>query len=167
MKTKKVLLFLVVVCIYSNLNAQLPMKDNDVVYEGVITVEDVSKDILFDRLYEWFAKTYNSANNVIQLKDKESGKIIGKGVFSIVYYQRKPTISYTISVFVRDGRFKYVVDQISYRDIQGDSFSIENFPQSWFGKKKLYETINDKISIYIKGLEQSVLQETRGESDDW
>ena len=164
---KKVLLFLVVICVCTMSNAQLPMKDNNVVYEGIITVEGVEKDVLFDRIQEWFVKTYNSANDVIQIKDKENGKIMGKGVFSVNYYQRKPTISHTISVFVRDGRFKYVIDQIGYKDVQGDSFVIENFPKSWAGKEKLYETVDKRIKSYISGLEQAALKESQNENEDW
>ena len=46
-----------------------------ITYSEVVKV-DGNKDELYSRAREWFAKTYNSAKNVIQMDDKD--KIVGK-----------------------------------------------------------------------------------------
>ena len=57
------------------------------------------------RAKKWFVDNYKSAKDVIQLDDKENGEITGTGNFKISYYTRKPYISHTISIFVKEGRY--------------------------------------------------------------
>jgi len=51
-------------------------------YTEIVYADSVSKKGLFDRAVEWVALNYKSANDVIQLKNEETGKIIAKGLFS-------------------------------------------------------------------------------------
>ena len=48
-------------------------------YSKVIYTDSVGKDMIYATIYEWFALNYNSANDVIQMSDKEEGIIIAKG----------------------------------------------------------------------------------------
>lgn len=167
---KKLFISFVSILLSSSLftQAQLPFKDGKVAYEGIVKVEGIDKNILHDRLYEWMVKECLSTNDVIQLNDKDAGRIIGKGVFRIDHYMRRnPAISHTVSIYVKEGKFKYVINQITYKDNQGDSFNIENFPNDWVGKKKIYETIDNKINNYIIGMKSAVLKEENNENDDW
>ena len=79
---KKLLFALAVISTIQQVFSQeLPIseKTGKVCYEDVVKVEGVSASDLYVRANEWFAKTFNSANAVIQMQDKEAGKIIGKG----------------------------------------------------------------------------------------
>lgn len=87
-----------------------------IVYTEVIEMPNMTKDILYSRAYEWFAKTFNSAQNVIQMQDKENGKIVGKGSFGdinitanlgLVTIEGK--VNFTISVYLKDGKYKYEI----------------------------------------------------------
>lgn len=40
----------------------------------------MTKDQLYDLALNWVTRSYNSANDVIQLKDKENGQIICRGI---------------------------------------------------------------------------------------
>lgn len=134
-----------------------------ITYEEVVQADGLSKSDLYSNALEWFALKYNSANDVIQLKDESSGKIIGKGIFKIVYYTRDPSIHHTISIYTKDGRYKYVISDLSYKDNQGYSFTLENFPKGWAGKKKLYQKVDDKIKLLISDLKKGM---TKSGSDD-
>lgn len=72
------------VCSYAQEKSyQMPLPLNDkgrVEFQEIIEVENVSKDELFTRANAWFVSAYNSANDVIQMSDKEQGIIIGKGI---------------------------------------------------------------------------------------
>lgn len=58
-----------------------------ITYTEVVNVDtSLSKLELYSRAKEWFAKAYNSSQNVIQIEDKESGKIVGKAL-SQVYHK--------------------------------------------------------------------------------
>lgn len=86
---------------------------NKIDYQGVQRVDGVSKDELYIRAREWFAKTFVSAQAVIQMDDKEAGKIIGKGVarssFVMLLTPVSYTLYYTVSITVKDGRYRYEI----------------------------------------------------------
>ncbi len=134
----------------------LPISEGIVTYTSVIQVDGVNKEELYTRAKKWFATTYKSAKDVIQLDDKENGEIIGKGNFNISYYTRNPIINHTISISIKDGKFKYKITDFRYSDNQNETFLVEDFPKSWGGKKKLYETIDIKVKLLIDSLEKSL-----------
>lgn len=93
---------------------QIDKETNKVVFEEVVSVDStISKTELYFRAREWFANTFKSANDVIQMDDKEAGKIIGKGTkqyttsFVINIYQN--ILYYTVNISVKDGRYKYII----------------------------------------------------------
>lgn len=52
---------------------------------GVFDTEGKTKAEIFSSINKWIALNYNSAQNVVQLNDKESGNIIVKGINDAVY----------------------------------------------------------------------------------
>ncbi|OON68852.1 DUF4468 domain-containing protein [Hymenobacter sp. CRA2] len=88
-------------------------------YQGVVEVPGVNKDELYTRAYEWMAKTYRSANAVIQMHDKEAGRLVGKGA-TIVPTERTLTmiapgfVRHTLTLYIKDGRYKYVLTDFEY-----------------------------------------------------
>jgi hypothetical protein len=85
-------------------------------------VPGVSKDQLYSRAFEWVAKTYNSARAVIQMQDKESGKLVVKGLtrISIRGYEGG-VVTHTLSIYVKDGRYKYILT-----DLNHDATAVQN-----------------------------------------
>ena len=92
---------------------------NLITYSEVVTIDSVSKNELYSRAREWFAKTFNSSKSVIQMDDKENGKIIGKASMH-VYHKALGSnfpsgyINYTISVYLKDGRYKYEINGFNH-----------------------------------------------------
>ena len=56
-----------------------------VTYQKIIEVPETSKDVLFSRAETHVAITYNDANSVIQSKDKDTGILIGKGIYGDIF----------------------------------------------------------------------------------
>lgn len=54
-------------------------KNNGITYVQIIEAPEKSADDLYVLLNYWFTSTFNDANSVIQLNDKEVGTIIGQG----------------------------------------------------------------------------------------
>ena len=164
----KILIFLILITTTFPVIAQdklldiLPLQNGSVTYTEIVQVDSVNKNSLYIKAKKWFVDTYKSAKDVIQLDDKENGEIMGKGNFKINYYTRDPYISHTISILVKDGRFKYIITGFSYSDNQNNKFTIENFPKSWFGKKKLYTKIDEEVKSLIASIK--ILMTTK---DDW
>jgi hypothetical protein len=88
--------------------------DTSITYTKVIFVDSsLTSADLFARAKAWFATTYRSGKDVIQMEDKENGVLIGKGAFqytSDIYWGSEGTkgwIYYSITIQVKEGRYKY------------------------------------------------------------
>lgn len=114
-----ILFMLSTTCIYGQnekINFPIDSFTHKITYTEVVILDSsTSKLELYSRVREWFAKTYNSAMNVIQMDDKENGKIIGKALMK-VYFKTifnsnysGGNINYTISIYVKDGKYKYEI----------------------------------------------------------
>jgi hypothetical protein len=147
------------------LGGVLPLQNGLVTFSDVVTADSVSQIDLYQNAKRWFVTTYKSAKDVIQLDDKETGEIIGKGVFKIDYFQRKPSIYHTISIKVKDGRYKYTITDLSYSDVNGSTFNIEDFPSAWMGKKKLYTNIAEEVEQIATSIKTALL--SKPAKDDW
>lgn len=142
----------------------LPLENGNVIYTEVLKVKNIDKEELYNKAKKWIVLTYKSANNVIQLDDKEEGVIIGKGYFDINYYSRNPKIEHTIQIETKNERFKYTISNFIYSDKQGSTFAIETFPKRWAGEKKLYRTLDAKTQRIITNLKNSMKTES---NNDW
>ncbi len=56
-----------------------------ITFTDVVLIDSSSKDEIYLKAREWVAKTYNSSKSVIEIEDKENGKIIGNGICSAGY----------------------------------------------------------------------------------
>lgn len=101
---------------------ELPIDSNTekITYSEVIKIDtSTSSEELFSRAREWFAKAYNSSNDVIQMEDKESGKLVGKALMQVYHKAlgaNYPSghINYTISLYFKLGRYKYVISDFHH-----------------------------------------------------
>jgi len=104
--------------------ALLPMLAMAQDYSEVVQVSNKQASELYSSAREWFAKNFKSANHVLQMDDPELGKLIGKGVIPINYnYMTGGGIAsipvvftfnadFTMTVQVKDGRYKYEINDI-------------------------------------------------------
>lgn len=131
---------------------KLPIDSNTskITYSEVVTVDSLtSKQELYSRAREWFAKTYNSSKDVVQMEDKESGKIIGKAITQVYYKMlgmdhEHGHINYTITIAVKDGKYKYEITDLHHKgqlvqDGMSPSYGLcENMINSGTSRQKLY-----------------------------
>jgi hypothetical protein len=119
MKRLFLLLFIAPAFSYSQ-NVPIDSLTNKIVFSEVVKVDSVSKDELYTRAREWFAKTFKSAQDVLQMDDKESGKLIGKGSSKGVNHLQLSTnsfyLNYMISITIKDGRYRYEVTDFTAKD---------------------------------------------------
>ena len=63
-----------------NLSKELTLdKNNSLTYQQVVECGNQSKEQLYVILNHWFTESFNDANSVIKLNDKDLGTIIGEG----------------------------------------------------------------------------------------
>lgn len=98
-------------------------------YSEVVQAQGETSDALYVKAREWFAITFNSANNVLQMDDPIAGKLIGKGAFHVsesyvsgnglmavpITIEWRP--NFTIAVSIRDGRYKYDITDITIKTV--------------------------------------------------
>lgn len=124
----------------------LPIEHGSVLYSKVVPVKDISADELFKRAHLWFVNSFRSANEVLQMNDKKAGILIGKGNMEYYIKVKKSPINYsgrirfTLSVYVKDGRYKYEISSI-YVENDG-RYSSESAIESYVNAN--YSIINDK-----------------------
>ncbi len=83
----------------TNLGSQLTLdKNNAITYVQVIPAEGKTKEQLYVLLNYWFTATFNDANSVIKLNDKELGTIIAQGYVADIAKHAGGTSAYNVSI---------------------------------------------------------------------
>lgn len=76
-----------------------------------------SKPQIYSDTKIFVAKTWKSANNVIQSDDKDAGAIILKGMFShteqFAMNLHEYTYQYTVSFFMKDNKYRIKIEDVS------------------------------------------------------
>ena len=97
----------------------LPIDDDTklVTYEEVVDISGANRDQLYTRADAWFKSFFKNPANVMREADKEGGKIKGKHGFNIYKFieeakHRKGIVKYSITVSVKDGKYKYEITNI-------------------------------------------------------
>jgi len=66
----------------------VPEADKEMQFIETLTL---SEDKIFDSLVDWFAESFVDSKDVLELKDKERGKVIGKGVIPQCFSMGSPS----------------------------------------------------------------------------
>lgn len=83
----------------ANLAGSLSLdKNNSLTYVQVIECGDQTQEQLYVSLNYWFTASFNDANSVINLNDKESGVIIAQGLVSNVAEHTGGSNRYAVSI---------------------------------------------------------------------
>jgi hypothetical protein len=179
-----------------------PEKDGKIYYSEIITVDSsITKSELFVAARKWFANTYKSANDVIQMQDKEAGEIVGKGIVTALLTiplnsPEEINAYHTITITVKDGRYKYEITdfygkyyQTSSAYISGgwqtiplgnkpEKVDITQYPkmarkmierqsQSYDKNRiKMHKTVNSKILALIESL-KAAMSKAKTSTDNW
>jgi len=93
-----------------------------ITYEAVVPATNATSDVLYKRALDWFRGYYKNPGEVIRENDAEKKIIVGKPRFRIYNPPDKSglktdagLVQYTITVAVRDGRFKYELTAFNWK----------------------------------------------------
>ncbi len=161
-------------------NLPFDKQTGKITFSEVIHVGDSSttRDELYSRAREWFARAFKSSQNVLMMDDKESGKLIGKGNLSIVpgLYLTDSRVDFTLSLYLKNGRYKYEItdfNHVSYKagfsggaleDEKPDcgSFSMTN--KGWLDVKAQTKS---QVETLIVDLKLKMSKTESGTGNDW
>lgn len=158
-------------------------------YSEVVQVEGISKYDLHARAMNWFANSFRNANNVIQLNDKENGQITAKALFEYIpnfFVGSGPVkgyIRYTVSIYVKDGRYKYEITDFTHDPSGPNAKSVGiitnsvDYPgeekrkanQKWMDNtwKDVKKQINNNISPIELSIKEGMSKVSENKNEDW
>jgi hypothetical protein len=94
-------------------------------YSEVKEVPGKSADQLYSSALEWFAITFKSANDVIQLTDPVQKRIVGKGYKEVHTFVKNLDVVlnmyFTLNVQFKDSRYKYELNSTDIRPAVGNN----------------------------------------------
>lgn len=170
------------------LNLPIDSVSGKITYKEVVFVDSLSnKQDLFSRAREWFAKAYKSSTSVIQMEDKESGKIVGKALIPVFYKymgsQPGGNINYTISIYLKDGKYKYEISDFYHTGINIGNYPLPdggNCEKVMTEKKGMYGmSYNKTYELYLFQMDENIkslvsdlknymkTKATNTKKDDW
>jgi hypothetical protein len=137
---------------------------------GVFDTEGKTKAEIFASINIWIALNYNSAQNVVQLNDKESGNIIVKGINEAVYrnvmkelypnnkYMQEYNsvkFNHTLEINVKDNKYRIIyilTDIITPEPVAG--FNLEHQYDMVFDMIDFPGLKQDKVDNYNNYIEE-------------
>lgn len=118
-------------------------------YKEVVYLDStVQQQVLYRAAREWFAKSFVSSNNVLQMDDEEAGILIGKGSFTIIHtiWGTPFPIRFTISMYFKNGRYKYELTDFQFPDGDTCDFYLDivtdKTKNKGYSKKQLTNYLN-------------------------
>lgn len=89
-----------------------------ITFTEVVTVPGTSQADLYTRAHEWLAKRTNGTRPVLELQERENGKLIGKFALAVkpgvAVSETADLLRATLSLFCKEGRYKYLVTDFHY-----------------------------------------------------
>ncbi|WP_198175033.1 DUF4468 domain-containing protein [Spirosoma arboris] len=143
------------------LNGILPVNESGkITYQVVKSVDGAGKDELYKRGRKWFVKTYNSANQVLQVNDPSTGELTGKGIFPIVesYIGTAHTypVRHLLAVDIKEGKYRIVLTDFVIEE-KGESINVEKIPtvgRKWIDK--FYTKVNTEAEALVASLQKAL-----------
>ena len=127
-------------------------------YRGIVKVDSVGSSELFDRANEWIARSYRSANAVVQYSSKEDGKVVAKGNWPGLF---GAYFEHILIIETKDGRLRY-----TYTDfVSVYNTGMRSPLEKTKGKKGMWKQFAENAQKSGASLVQSVLSASK--SSDW
>ena len=104
----------------SEIEGKWKLDDNgNVTYVRIVEVPDLKKEEIYNRALNYFTYNYGSGKSVIQIQDKESGLIVGKGLYENVHINLSLLTTYIdtwhiLRVDIKEGKARIVLTLTQY-----------------------------------------------------
>jgi hypothetical protein len=128
---------------------------------AVIYDSTETKAVIFSKSVLWATKTWKNANEVIQLKDEESGTIVIKGGLQSVPKSlgvpAKGITTTQITIHVKDGRVKIEFENTSFRWADGTVWTMDETGGKG-QKEKWYDAVLKEMDAMIENYKLAILK---------
>jgi hypothetical protein len=114
---------------------------------------ELNKTELYKRSLTWVARTYNSANDVIQLKDPDAGQIICRGMGKAAFdFGIQRHFSYTMIIDIKDGKIRTTFEHVQSEmvgEVAGPNMDLQ-----WETVANYFKDLNENLFTAIDGAKQ-------------
>ncbi len=93
---------------------QMPLPQNEVVYQEVIEISGKTKEELYENSLKWMAEIFNSSKAVIQYQNKDNGEIIGKGILPVKYTFAPVNTNFTLIIEIKDEKIRMTFKDMGF-----------------------------------------------------
>jgi|GEM_PF-3644145 len=154
------------------------------VMEGVIQVDKVSKQELYERSRIWMATNVTSGNNQTTNERDTITQLIGSG--SLIFESSGPkgskTLNFNIKIYFKDGRLKYLIQNLVLITYPGQiNSNNSNMGPTYQDLNLLYEKrfnkkqdkknfqllVDEKLTSLVESLKNAVSKTSKSESEGW
>ena len=158
-------------------------------FNGVLKIDSIGKNEIFEKARQWFSETFVSAKNVLDNSDKDAGVLFGHGELQL-YPEDLGLVSFNIELRVRDGKLRYQLSNFSHHDFYATTvfgtkpvnvqfvdcgmLNQEELPSSYKWKgvgKGKWQSIRgdaaDKICTLVNQIKSGLSKEVFKIKDDW
>lgn len=188
MKTISITIFLIFLSIAGISQIVFDEEKQAAIMEGVVEVENSNQEELYNRAKLWMAGNLKSSDNQTLYDDESHQQIIASGnlLLDNKGLQINRSLNFKLSVFFKDGRFKYVVDQMvldltntsldgtnktrfveSVNDIYSKYYKKNQKSKKEKSRYKIMDELDEELGKLIDNLQQSLSQTAVPESSDW
>jgi hypothetical protein len=170
--------------------AQSPQDGEPYEFTGVVQLDSsIQAEALFNQGRRWFTEYFRDGKSVLQVQDKQSGEISGKGNFP---YKMEfiPGLNYAdghiefiVTIHVKNGKYKYTITDFkhyfddfksAYNDFGLVTSARSSPPQSRYGMgggmaDKQWGRMKDAVQEKGKVIEQSLIDymAKAAQTQDW
>lgn len=140
--------------------SQMSVKEGRVEYESIVELTG-TKDDLYTKAKQAIVELFFDAKSVIQMDDKDAGKLIGKGTvfcpIKVLGVSSGVYTRYTISVEVKDGKYRLRLYDITIDDLGGSDAIIEAGNKKSGPKKKAVQSAHEKVTSLLEAFKKKML----------
>jgi hypothetical protein len=112
------------------------------------------------------AVTYKSAQDVIQLDDKDAGRLICKGNFQTTWLTNQAWVRHVLTIEVKDGRYRYTLTDFVI-DTGNWTAQLEDEHRIVWGRRKLLERTAVHAEGLVAELKAAMTSQSPVGDDEW
>jgi hypothetical protein len=132
----------------------LPAWGADALVVEIVRPASLKKEALFDQTVLWMAESFRSSKEVIELKDKDLGTIVGNGVFDLnIGLSILPTnvpVTFKLRIDIKDNKYRMTFSNVRMV-VNGNAKPIEDTNRASNEPKvrERFAQISNSLDTYV------------------
>lgn len=133
-------------------------------YQQVVEMPGISEDVIFVRTKEYISLAYKSGKDVTQSAEKETGKVIVKGLFVITKTMYDARLRHFLMIDCRKDKFRVRFDNFSVTTPTSD-YDAPLEKDGIMGKEKIMKQGAQNCQDFVTGLKKYILDNANKKDD--